>query len=80
MGFLFRLCNVTIVGDFYYLILPKLLHVSVVRPSSSRYILFRITRLTTDHYNVNKYIYNINIYIYTYFFSTLLEFNPHSPS
>jgi hypothetical protein len=29
-GGLFRLRNVTIVGYFYYLILPKLLHVSVV--------------------------------------------------
>jgi hypothetical protein len=48
MGGLFRLHNVTIVGYFYYLILPKLLHVSVVRPSSSRNILARITRLTTD--------------------------------
>jgi hypothetical protein len=36
--FLFRLRNVTIVGKFYYLILLILLHVSVVRPSSSRNI------------------------------------------
>jgi hypothetical protein len=35
MGVLFRLRNVTIAGYFYYLILTKLLHVSVVRPSSS---------------------------------------------
>jgi hypothetical protein len=38
----------SIVGYFYYLILPKLLHVSVVRPSSWRNILGRITRLTKD--------------------------------
>jgi hypothetical protein len=43
-----RLCNVPIVGYFYYLIVFKLLHVSVVRPSSGRNILARITRLTTD--------------------------------
>jgi hypothetical protein len=48
MGSLFRLRNVTIVGYFYYLILHKLLHVSVVRPSSGRNILARITRLTTN--------------------------------
>jgi hypothetical protein len=36
MGRLFRLSKVTIVGYFYYLILLKLLHVSVVRPSSGR--------------------------------------------
>jgi hypothetical protein len=36
-GALFRLRNVTIVG-FYYLVLLKLLHVSVVRPFSSRNI------------------------------------------
>jgi hypothetical protein len=35
-GFFPRLRNVTIVGEFYYLILLILLHVSVVRPSSSR--------------------------------------------
>jgi hypothetical protein len=45
---LFRLRNVIIVDYFYYLILPKLLHVSVVRPSSGRNILARITGLTTD--------------------------------
>jgi hypothetical protein len=45
---LFRLHNVTIIGHFYYLILPKLLLVSVVRPSSGINILVRITRLTTD--------------------------------
>jgi hypothetical protein len=39
MGGLFRLLNVTIVGHFYCLILLKLLHVSVLRPSSSRNIL-----------------------------------------
>jgi hypothetical protein len=39
---LFRLRNVTIVGYFYYLILLKLLHVSVVLPSSGRNILTRI--------------------------------------
>jgi hypothetical protein len=48
MGSLFRLRNVTVVGYFYYLILLKLLHVSVVRPSSGRNILARTTRLTTD--------------------------------
>jgi hypothetical protein len=57
MGVLFRLRNVTIAGYFHYLILPELLHVSVVRPSSSRNLLARITRLTdpdqTDHCNVN---------------------------
>jgi hypothetical protein len=44
----FRLRYGTIVGYFYYLILPKLLHVSVIRPSSGRNILVRIARLTTD--------------------------------
>jgi hypothetical protein len=39
---LFRLRNLTIVGYFYYLILLKLLHVSVVRPSSSKNIFARI--------------------------------------
>jgi hypothetical protein len=34
--------------EFYCLLLLKLLHVSVVRPSSRRNILARITRLTTD--------------------------------
>jgi hypothetical protein len=38
-GVLFRRRNVIIVGYVYYLILPKLLYVSVVRPSSSRNIL-----------------------------------------
>jgi hypothetical protein len=47
-GGLFRPHNITIVVYFYYLILPKLLHVSVARPSSGRNILVRITRLTTD--------------------------------
>jgi hypothetical protein len=47
-GGLFRLRNVIIVGYFCYLILLKLLHVLVVRPSSSRDILARITRLTMD--------------------------------
>jgi hypothetical protein len=42
VGGLFRLCNVTIVGYFYYLIFFKLLHVSVVWPSSSRNIFARI--------------------------------------
>jgi hypothetical protein len=42
-GGLFRLRNVTIVASFYYLILLTLLHVSVVRPSSGRNILVRIT-------------------------------------
>jgi hypothetical protein len=43
-GGLFRLRNVTIVGYFYYLILPKLLHVSVVSVGSvvSRVILANI--------------------------------------
>jgi hypothetical protein len=45
---LFRLRIVTIEGYFYYLILLKLPLVSVVRPSSSRNILARITQLTTD--------------------------------
>jgi hypothetical protein len=48
MGGLFRLRNATVLGYFYYLILPKLLHVSVVRPSSGRNILATITLLTTD--------------------------------
>jgi hypothetical protein len=39
---LFRLPNVTIVG-FYYLLLLKLLHVSVIRPSSDRNIFARTT-------------------------------------
>jgi hypothetical protein len=44
-----RLHNVTIIGFFYYLLLLKLLHVSVVRPSSCRNIyLLGFTRLTTD--------------------------------
>jgi hypothetical protein len=47
MGVLFRLLNVTTVG-YFYLILLKLLQVSVVRPSSGRNILARITRLTTN--------------------------------
>jgi hypothetical protein len=47
-GGLLRPRNFTIVGYFYYLMLLKLLHVSVVRPSSSRNILARITRLTTN--------------------------------
>jgi hypothetical protein len=48
-GFLFRLRNVTIVGQFYYLTLLILLHVSVVGPSSGRNTLSsRITQLTTD--------------------------------
>jgi hypothetical protein len=38
---LFRLGNFTIIG-FYYLLLLKLLHVSVVRPSLSRNIFVRI--------------------------------------
>jgi hypothetical protein len=42
MGGLFCLHNVTIVDFFYYLILLKLLHVPVVRPSSCRNILARI--------------------------------------
>jgi hypothetical protein len=36
---LFRLRNVTPVGYFYYLVLLKLLHGSVLRPSSGRNIL-----------------------------------------
>jgi hypothetical protein len=40
-GGLFRLRNVTLV-DFYYLLLLKLLHVSVVRPSSRKNIFARI--------------------------------------
>jgi hypothetical protein len=41
-GGLFRLRNVTNVGYFYYLLLLKLLHVSVIRLSSSRNIFARI--------------------------------------
>jgi hypothetical protein len=47
-GGLFRLHNVIIIGYVYYLILLTLLHVSVVRPSSSRITFAGITRLTTD--------------------------------
>jgi hypothetical protein len=56
MGGLFRLRNVTIVGYFYYLKLLKLLHVSVVLPSSSRNILgdggflFRLRNVTIVGY------------------------------
>jgi hypothetical protein len=39
---LFRLRNVAIVGFFYYLLLLKLLHIYVVRPSSSRHVFARI--------------------------------------
>jgi hypothetical protein len=51
-GALFRLCNVTIVG-FYYLF--NMLHVSVIRPSSSRNIFARaygsvVTRVTSSKY------------------------------
>jgi hypothetical protein len=47
-SFLFRLRNITIVGYFYYLLLVKLLHVLVIRPSSRKNILLaRSTRLTT---------------------------------
>jgi hypothetical protein len=53
MGGLFRLRNVTIVGYFHYLILLKLKHVSVVRSSSGRGILARITRLATDPFFFN---------------------------
>jgi hypothetical protein len=44
IGVSFRLRNVTIIDYFCYLILyvPKLLHISVVRPSSSRNIFSRI--------------------------------------
>jgi hypothetical protein len=50
MGGLFRLRYVTIVGYFYYLILLKLLHVSVVRPSSGGNIFARI--YSTDNGSV----------------------------
>jgi hypothetical protein len=62
---LFRLRIVAIVGYFYYLILPKPLHLSVVRPSSSRNILARITRLIQLTKKTDPYIY-IYIYIYIY--------------
>jgi hypothetical protein len=48
MGYLFPLHTVTIVGYFLLLLLLKLLHVWVVRPSSGRNILAKISRLTTD--------------------------------
>jgi hypothetical protein len=46
-SFLFRLRKVTIVGHFYYLILPKLLHVPVVRPSSSINVLLASVTIVT---------------------------------
>jgi hypothetical protein len=58
-GFLFRLRNVTILGYFYYLIIPKLLHVLVVRPSSSRDILAKITRLRCQSSNPIYFYYLI---------------------
>jgi hypothetical protein len=47
MGDLFRLRNVTIVDYFYYLLLLKLLHVSVVRPSSDRNIFIQYSSVKT---------------------------------
>jgi hypothetical protein len=48
-GGLFRLRNVTIVGYFYSLILLKLLHVTVVGPSSNRN-----TRILARIYSTGK--------------------------
>jgi hypothetical protein len=49
-GGLFHLRNVTVMGFFYYLLLLKLLHVSVVWPSSSRNMFARI--YSTDNGSV----------------------------
>jgi hypothetical protein len=56
MGGLFRLRNTTVVGYFYYLIVLKLLNVSVVRPSSIRNILARIYSTDSEKILANIFL------------------------